>query len=528
VAIKIRWFFVEEGQQSLPFPTIFHSTNWRTDGDYINPLGEVPGAPRPWVNGESPWVWRDNLVCGAAEVHSHGQLFSTRVDFEPLNWGIPPCCDPAPLGKCPTLFDIGVNHPSVWYALAVLIRGVYNRDEIKLTELFENLLGSGCIIKFSFPTDNLNCGFAVAWNDRQVLVIIEGSRNWYQFIFNILGTLLPAFPVGFGRINGAMWSFAADVQTRLSLLGAPIDLPRIHAGHSLGGVIAQYLMAVRKQFDPERVQHCITFGAPKGGDLNFANFIRPNLTEIRTENDPVPFLPINFSEFIFLHVPVPIGLRLIWDLYVKPSVGYSVSPIGAISEDLSSVGAFSDIVAISQAIITGVYRDEPNGHYIATYCDYLQHAAAALPAIPDCTLDVEEIEVIDDSFPDVNPRCATFRATTMDVYRNGNAPPAAPDVAGVPILIYANFWIRGEAGEGDAAVGHFSHVAIIEAPFIDIRDDYNEGTRGALFDTVYVPDKTGTGLVVRFVETMADPETAALSQRVYLDRKKPVPFPSTV
>lgn len=496
------------------------------EGDYINPLGEIPDAPRPWVNGESPWVFRDKLICGNAGLHANGQLFSSRVDFEPLNWGIPPCCDPTPLGACPTVFDIGVNHPGVWYAGAVIIRALYLRDEIALTALWENLLGSGCVIKFSFPADALAVGFTVAWNDRQVCIAIEGQSNWFQFVLDTLGTVLPLFPFGVGNVNAVMYGFAADVMNRLSLLGVPIDLPRVYFGHSLGGAIAQMSLAVRKMFDAERVQHAICYGAPKCGNTAFANFVAPHLSEIRVFTDPVPFIPLNFTEFIFLHVPVPLPYRLLWDAYKKPTQGFSVTAMGELAPDTSGVGAFSEAVLISQAILTGIISGEPFGHLISTYTQYLAIPASQLPAIPDCTIDVEEIEVIDDSFPDVNPRNATFKATTCDIYRTGTAPPAPPAVAAEPCFIYANFWIRTESGEGDAAVGHFSHVMLIPNSACDIRDDYNEGTRGANFDIVYIPDSTATtGLVVRFVERMYDPDTAAEMLRVYLDRKKPTAWP---
>jgi len=118
-------------------------------------------------------------------------------------------------------------------------------------------------------------------------------------------------------------------------------------------------------------------------------------------------------------------------------------------------------------------------------------------------------------------------ATTMDVYRVGVAPPAAPSVPAVQILLEADFHIRSEASEGDAAVGHYSHTALIQSPPVDVRDDYNEGTRGSNYDSVYIPDKTGTGFVVRFVEIIALEGSAALYQRVYLDRKIPPNWPAT-
>lgn len=75
--------------------------------------------------------------------------------------------------------------------------------------------------------------------------------------------------------------------------------------------------------------------------------------------------------------------------------------------------------------------------------------------------------------------------TTCDIYRDGNGPPAAPDVAGVrcrlePIQAY------------DSTTNSFwTHTLYVDTA-VDIRDDYPTFADGRTGDKVYVPDQNGT------------------------------------
>ena len=109
--------------------------------------------------------------------------------------------------------------------------------------------------------------------------------------------------------------------------------------------------------------------------------------------------------------------------------------------------------------------------------------------------------------------------TTCDVYRSGNAPPAAPDVAAVPCVLEAAFG-AGAALVYSSADWVYTHVMLV-GPTADVRDSYTGShTFGAAPDTVYVPDKNGTGFRVVFVE-MAGRGSAGQHKRVYLDRRTP-------
>jgi len=113
-----------------------------------------------------------------------------------------------------------------------------------------------------------------------------------------------------------------------------------------------------------------------------------------------------------------------------------------------------------------------------------------------------------------------FRATTFVVYRSGNSPPSAPDVSLTNGLVFSAFYQRVESGEGDTAAGHFSHILHC-LQSTDVRDDYDEGTPGANYDTVYIPDENGCAFVVRFTEIFKDID-GITKRRVYLDRKAPL------
>ena len=108
--------------------------------------------------------------------------------------------------------------------------------------------------------------------------------------------------------------------------------------------------------------------------------------------------------------------------------------------------------------------------------------------------------------------------TTCDIYRNGNAPPAAPDVAAVPCYIKSD-WIGGNE-HGDLKDNNFmwTHIMLV-GPTVDIRDAW-QGTNvpNILGDTVWIPDKNNVPFVVSFVERVGR-ATATDHKRVFLDRQ---------
>jgi hypothetical protein len=82
--------------------------------------------------------------------------------------------------------------------------------------------------------------------------------------------------------------------------------------------------------------------------------------------------------------------------------------------------------------------------------------------------------------------------TTCDIYRSGNAPPAAPDVPGVSCVLVAK-------GQSSLTTLYYTHVLLVSAT-TDIRDNFSSTfTPGPSCDTVYVPDRNGTQFQVLLV-----------------------------
>lgn len=115
--------------------------------------------------------------------------------------------------------------------------------------------------------------------------------------------------------------------------------------------------------------------------------------------------------------------------------------------------------------------------------------------------------------------------TTCDIYRSGNAPPAAPDVSAVSIQLGPDFEPSHRAGLGGGAgittPNRWTHIAILP-PSTDIRDGYQTGSPNSEaaasgWDTIYVPDKNGTPFLVIFTERIGY-DTGNDIKRAYLQR----------
>ena len=117
--------------------------------------------------------------------------------------------------------------------------------------------------------------------------------------------------------------------------------------------------------------------------------------------------------------------------------------------------------------------------------------------------------------------------TTCDIYRNGNGPPAAPDVAGVACLLTPDFAGPHLAAITTSSILRWTHVLLVP-PTTDVRDGYQGSGGGAVgtelnpagADWVFVPDKNGTRFAVIFVERLGR-GTGGDVKRVYLQRQFP-------
>jgi hypothetical protein len=112
--------------------------------------------------------------------------------------------------------------------------------------------------------------------------------------------------------------------------------------------------------------------------------------------------------------------------------------------------------------------------------------------------------------------------TTCDVYRPGNGPPGAPDVAGVPC--YFRHVNRHAINYGTVygSPGFATHIILVP-PTTDIRDGYTgtpptQGIASGTCDTVYIPNQ-GSNVMYKVAEVKRIGLGTPLDhKRVYLIR----------
>ena len=114
--------------------------------------------------------------------------------------------------------------------------------------------------------------------------------------------------------------------------------------------------------------------------------------------------------------------------------------------------------------------------------------------------------------------------TTCDVYRAGRAPPAAPDIVGLPIALRPDWQNANEAGFYQISALTWTHVMFTN-PNVDIRDKYTGSMTTTDQDTVWIPDKNGTRFKVVFIQRVSK-STAGDHMQVYLDRNPAPPWPT--
>ncbi len=112
---------------------------------------------------------------------------------------------------------------------------------------------------------------------------------------------------------------------------------------------------------------------------------------------------------------------------------------------------------------------------------------------------------------------------TFDLFHQGTWPNP-PDIAGAHGYLTPDF--RGGQEGGDRGGATWTHIMLVE-PDLDVRDGYyGLGTfQPTSADTLYIPDKDGTGLVVVFIERI-QVGTANEHKRLYLDRLNPPFWPT--
>jgi hypothetical protein len=88
----ITWYKAPAGAEDFPEHHYFGSLNYSDRVGGTNPVGEIPGQPRPWSNGARPAGILGTNFCGAAA--DYRGITAFRTTPMPLNsFGQPTCCN---------------------------------------------------------------------------------------------------------------------------------------------------------------------------------------------------------------------------------------------------------------------------------------------------------------------------------------------------------------------------------------------------------------------------------------------------
>ena len=123
----------------------------------------------------------------------------------------------------------------------------------------------------------------------------------------------------------------------------------VTTGHSLGGGIATLAAPLLGELLPDKIVECITFGSPRVGGDEFAEFYHTYVdtsARIINENDPVPHLPF-------------------WEPYMHVSDAYHITPHG----DLVSVPDAPAGYQMLHGILNLNTEDVAGTHFLDIYLD---------------------------------------------------------------------------------------------------------------------------------------------------------------
>ena len=81
----------------------------------------------------------------------------------------------------------------------------------------------------------------------------------------------------------------------------------VYTGHSLGGALATVAAAIMGEVIPDKAHECITFGSPRVGNQEFANWFSSSITRgLRVVNERDPIIVVPFEQ-IYVHVSYAIA-----------------------------------------------------------------------------------------------------------------------------------------------------------------------------------------------------------------------------
>jgi len=348
VTVPMRFTLASDDAPVLPSPHMYGSSVW---GYPENRYGEIPGTRR-WAQFEPAKRLRSGRTAHGSAEQLAGlapvELVERVIDGEFLL--LQECVNdiatvaglPLDLGdKC----NVGL--------LTALLWAVYHQSPSTFASTVQGLFGLVADVLPLTPTDSLQPRAYVIHTKPGWIILVEGTTNAAQF----LGQAMASFfaPTGAGATTGN--SLTIDVARTYygqieSIIGGSAE-PRLYAGHSYGGSVAQLLASFAIENRGLANVSLATFGSPREIGASTALVLHNTLLwrDIVRQQDGVPFLPPR-SPTLLAWFPILAPLyAFTWSRYVSKPVREVIQGCDsyeAILEDIVT----DDLLYLLQAWIT--------------------------------------------------------------------------------------------------------------------------------------------------------------------------------
>jgi len=236
----------------------------------------------------------------------------------------------------PTAFQEHRLYPSTWFWASLACQSVYDDGAPYRNAIFQ--WPRACNWEYvAHPPNFVSPDWILADYFDAAAVVIRGTNFWSRELFYEAAWILNTYehPLHRGTTTGYFGLAAYQIWNVLRpKLETTSGWQRvIFTGHSWGGAVAMILAQMYQRHFQRPVLACITFGAPKPGNGEFATGCEFPVFRLENIFDPIPYLP----NAKLLKLPLWAGLpvSLLYNPFAHPGTAWIIDEDGGIYSCLS-------------------------------------------------------------------------------------------------------------------------------------------------------------------------------------------------
>lgn len=276
-------------------------------GDNPNPLISPTSWPcTAWVKNEvvindaniGPVFWEGDIDVSTVEaarpsfspIERPAVITLTRIreQVPRASIGFPASCFDAP-PECHERMDVNWSRNWFWMCKAIKAGYTSMSNALKIVRGYVP-----CVFRAYFEEfdDTAIPGFLFAATNEWNILVIPGTNNVNQFVFQAIGTAVGLDDFGnYSTLQS--WEIAKEsILTKIRNSGVPIRDKWLIMGHSYGGVIASLMTATVGTRNLHREIRLFTIGSPVPGDERLQDILADHAqAHLQNAGDPVPSFP---------------------------------------------------------------------------------------------------------------------------------------------------------------------------------------------------------------------------------------------